>query len=559
MLSLTRLSGKRFLIFLAVLVFALLTTVACGPETVAEDPEEPEAPEEEPDDPEDDPDEDPDAPRQGGTMVMAGSFEPDHFNPCITTTGGVRFVSANVYPHITWTTTDMEVEPYLAHDWDICDEGLTYTFYLVENAVWEDGTPITAHDVVFSWGEVIPEHHIQAEAITGHWEDIWAKDDHTVVLEMKHPQPTFMLEADRLGIIPKHKFEGTDIPENPYSLETFSGGPFKLKEYVRGSHFELVAREDHWEEDRPYLDRIIFRFIDDPIARLTALEAGDIDYTSGYVSVSEAIRVGENPDFEMIMGGHWGHASISSTLIFNLRREPFDDQRVRQAIAYAIDLDYIKDTVTLCEGRIALSHMGSGNWASTDDVASYPFDRDRAEQILDDAGYPRGDDGMRFEMDLTIASNQGEHRQIKPILVDYLYEVGIDVVPRVVEPAAFDEYAFFEWDYDTCMRGIATGINPTGHATWRAYHSDNIRRERIVNNSGYSNPRVDELFDIARTQATQEEAVPYLHELQQILMDELPGYPMLERFEPYIWDAGLQGRIPDYYGNFSRVWWKDGG
>ena len=489
---------------------------------------------------------------------MAESFEPEHFNPAIEMTSGVRFIAANVMPRIVRLSLALEVLPALALTWDISEDGLTYTFHLDPRARWEDGVPITAHDVAYTWNEIIPEYHIQGAALSQNWKEVRASDDFTVVLELTNPEPTFLTTADQLGILPKHRYEGTDFLDNPLNWEPLSGGPFKFNNYVRGDHVELVRNEDYWVEGLPYLDRIVIRYIEDATARLAALEAGDVDYTFGYISVPEAKRIADqNPNIVMMMGGHWGNASISSCLGFNLRREPVNNVLVRQAIAHAIDKDFIFQTVTLGLGRIANSHFGSGNWAHTDDVPVYEYDPEKAEALLDEAGLPRGADGIRFSMEMHAAGNQAEHLKILEILVDHLGQIGIEVVPAPNEKQAFEQLVFFDWEFDSAFRGIATGVNPTSHAVWRAYHSTNIVKERIKNNWGYSNPRVDELFDTAAVQPTREDMLPLLHEIQVILMTELPSIPILERFEPYLWNQDYQN-VVDYTGDFSRTWWVNG-
>lgn len=498
-------------------------------------------------------------PRYGGTMIVAGTLEPDHFNPALTLTDGVRPIAFNVLPRIVRLTLDLEVEPFLADRWEISEDGLTYTFHIRPEAVWEDGVPITAHDVAYTWGEIIPEFNIQGAAISSNWQEVAAEDDHTLVVRLTRPQPTFLLEAAELGILPKHRYEGTDILTNPLNTHPISGGPFKFKTHVRGSHVELVRNELFWDQNLPYLDRVIYRFIPDANARLLALEAGDIDYTAGYMSVGEALRLTEkNPDLHLEMGGHWGLASISSTLLFNLRREPFTDVRVRRAIAHAIDRDFIFQVVTQGTGRIAYTHFGSGNWAhNREGVPEYAYDPERAATLLDEAGYPIGADGKRFSIDLVVATNQAEHLAIMNILVDYLARVGIELRPRPLEAQAFNDAVFINWDFDTVLRGIATGVNPTSHAAWRAYYCSNIKRELRMNNEGYCNPQADALFDAARDAPTLEAMAPFLHELQILLMTDLPSIPLLERFEPYVWNKALAGDILDVSEDYSRIWRED--
>ena len=173
-------------------------------------------------------------------------------------------------------------------------------------------------------------------------------------------------------------------------------GPFRFTEWVRGRHVILERNDDFFIEGRPLLDRIVVRFITDPAVRMLALEKGEIDYYPfAGLRFRETLRIRDNPDLRLSARGYEALGAVNY-LEFNLREPPFDDPRIRRAVAYAIDQAYV---VEILHG--GLPHPGYGplhhsNPFHTSDLDQYEVDLDLARALLDEAGYPPDADGVRF-------------------------------------------------------------------------------------------------------------------------------------------------------------------
>ncbi len=296
-------------------------------------------------------------------------------------------------------TTDWTPQPYLAKSWEVSDDGMTVTLNLVEDAVFHDGEPITSEDVAFSIETVKANHPFKA--MFAPVEAVETPDEHTAVIKLSQPHPALLLamSSQLLPIIPKHIYgDGQDVMTHPRnSKDVVGSGPFKLVEFVPDQHIILERNENFFIEDRPYLDRIVMRIIKDPSARSIALETGEAQL-SGFESIARDIkRMQGNDNLEVTPEGYAAIGPIV-WLAFNTAREPLSDPKVRQAIAYATDKEFILKALLLGTAKEARTGIDPGSPFYEPDVEAYALDIDKANAILDDAGYAKGPDGMRFKL-----------------------------------------------------------------------------------------------------------------------------------------------------------------
>ena len=200
------------------------------------------------------------------TLVFCSEGSPENFYPGINTTGTSFDANSQIYSRLVeFERGGTTVVPGLAESWTISPDGKTYTFNLEPKAKWHDGKPLTSEDVIYTAMEFLPLTHPRAKAIFGRCESITAPDAHTVVFKLKEPFGPFIgaFDISNLPVMPKHIYAGTDVVKNPANLNPIGSGPFKLKEWVRGSHIHLVRNDDYFKPGLPYLDAIIYRVIPD--------------------------------------------------------------------------------------------------------------------------------------------------------------------------------------------------------------------------------------------------------------------------------------------------------
>lgn len=470
------------------------------------------------------------AQEQGGTVVITTTPEPSTITNALSSAPTTAEVATKIFDGLLEYDMDLNPLPSLAESWEISDDGLQITFKLREGVVWHDGEPFTSADVQFSLMEVVREYHPRGKGNLGPLTSVDTPDDLTVVLNLEHPYVPLMrgLSSMEAPIVPKHIYEGTDFRNNPAVNEPIGTGPFRFAEWNRGSHLRLERNENYWRDGRPYLDNLIFRFIADSATRAAGVESGEIDVaTFGTINPVEMRRLEGIDGISIAYGGYEAVAPVM-LLELNNAKEPFDDKRVRQAVAYALDRQRIIDTVWYGFGKPAVGPISSfvaGSGAFTDEGVLDFTVEDRieiAERLLDEAGYPVGDDGYRFTITHDPAAFGEDWRRMGEVIRQQLAQVNINVELRNRDYPTYVREVHNNYNFDMTSSWYVGMADPTlgvQRNTW----SQMINAEVPFGNvAQYSNPRVDELWESAQTEADPEIRNQHFHELQRILVEDSP-------------------------------------
>ncbi len=463
-----------------------------------------------------------DAPKSGGTLIAAMGTNVRNLNPAVQSGIVTGFPGSQLFAAPLRYDEDWTPQPYLAESWDISDDGLTVTLNLVKNAVFHDGEPVTSEDVAFSV-DVIKEHH-PFKSMFAPVESVDTPDEHTAILNLSQPHPALMLamSGQLMAIIPKHIYgDGEDPKTHPRNTENVIGsGPFKLTEYKSGEHVILERFDDFFIEGRPYLDKMVLRIIPDPAARTIALESGEVDFAAFEVAPQNINRLKEVEGLTVTSEGYGAIGPID-WLALNTTRGPLQDKRVRQAIAYAVDKNFIHKAIQRGTAKDAPTGIHPDSPFHNPDVEKYEVDLDKANALLDEAGHEAGADGTRFG--LTIDFGWGELKPNAEYVRGALKKVGIDVTVRA--SADFPTWAkrMGDMDYDMSWDTVFNWGDPV-IGVHRTYLSSNIGKGVWSNTQGYSNERVDELLDMASKEPDADKRKALYTEFQQIVADEVPVY-----------------------------------
>jgi len=505
----------------------------------------------------------PEAPRYGGTLIVGAGGDPASLNLAASFSTIDTLAAANIYNMLVVSDSELAPQPDLAESWKISEDGLTYTFNLVKNATWHDGKPFTSADVKYSLAEVLGKLHPRGAVVLKAVDSIETPGPHTVVLKLKYPYDPLMKFLGNEGfIIAKHLYEGTDILKNPYNAKPVGTGPFVFKEWKRGSHITLERNPHYFKKGKPYLDRIIIKVVPDGNSRMIAFEAKEIDYLY-YVNLptSEVSRFKGRPGFIVTDQGHEDGPSVM-LMAYNLRKAPFNNLKVRQAIAHAIDKQYIEEKADYGLGRPATGPIPSvTRWAYTSKVARYNFDLKKAEQLLDEAGYPRKADGVRFKTSVIADRGSFLYAKAAEIVRDQLGKVGIQVDLKLMDRSSMIDATYIRWDFDLQIHGLGTGPDPAIGVA-RTYVSTNVKPVAFANCTGYANKEVDDLFAQAERAPSVKKRAEYYQKVQQLLVRDLPYLWISEYGLNSAWRDEFKGLHSWAARSYTKLgddtWWVKG-
>ena len=440
-------------------------------------------------------------PLYGGTLVYADFTD---FPTCNPATTSLPTALVNVFDGLARYNAQNVLQPELAESWDVSEDGLSITFHLRDGVRWHDGEPFTADDVKFTWESSLMEHHPRGVIANANITSIETPDPLTVVFTFSKPSPGFLYQigAAESFIIPRHIYENEDVVEGPHATcqqLPIGTGPFKATEYLQGERFVMDHNPDwwgttagtYWDQGAPYLDQIIVAFIPDENARANGFESGDFHFL-----YQEALPQQQVSRFQGMAGRNISFQctgpAVGQLFFFNLLDEakPWANLKVRQAIAWAIDREQMNE-----RAFFGIGVPSSTTFAPTDPrynpaIETYsPRNVDLANQLLDEAGFPRDANGTRFTMRSMGYETLADWAEV---LKQQLADVGIDVQ---VEGGDFDtvvDKGYVQHDFDTLWGGL--GVNDPGVGVSRLYRSDNIGDAPFNNAAAYSDPEMDALW-----------------------------------------------------------------
>lgn len=371
-------------------------------------------------------------PRTG--LVIGVQLEPPHLDPTASAAAAIdEIVYANVFEGLTRIDADGNVVFGLAERWAVSEDGLTYTFHLRPNARFHDGSVLDSGDVKFSLDRARGPESVNAQK--GFFAAIAAvdtPDERTVVVRLSRPDGLFLFHmglGDAVIVAPETAAANKQTPVGT--------GPFRFERWAAGDRVVLV-RNDRYDGPRPALERVTFRFVNDPAAQVASLLSGDIDAFPQFQTFEALGQFRTDPRFRVTVGTTEGEAILA----INNGRKPLDDVRVRRAIAQAIDRKTLIEGAMFGYATPIGSHFAPHHPAYVDLTGLHPYDPDRAKALLAEAGHAGG-------LDLTLRLPPPIYaRRAGELVAAMLGEAGIRVTIENVEWAQWLERVFRGKDYD---------------------------------------------------------------------------------------------------------------
>lgn len=429
----------------------------------------------------------------GGSVVVGITQDLDSLDPHNAAYAGTREVLFNMFEGLVKADSDGNLVPAVASDCSISEDAKVYTFTLRDGITFHDGSPVTVDDIKYSierYADIQGE-----ESAFSDFDKVVIVDDKTVEVHLKEANSEFLAELT-CAILPKAN--DANAATNPIGT-----GPFKFKSFTAGQGLVLEKYDGYWKENCPYLDQVEFKIIPDTNEALLELKAGTIDIYQ-YLTSDQAATLTD--DFNILEGS----VNYVQGLFLNNNFEPFKNEKVRQALYYAIDRDEINQF--LFEGK---SHIIGTNMipafkkyydSSTETI--YETDIDKAKELLKEAGY---EDGFTFT--ITVPNNYEPHAGTAQIIKEDLAKVGITVNINMVEFTTWYNDVYMGRNYEGTVVAVDGTLAPSSWFSKNVSTSPN-------NFTNYNNSEFDTIYNQALSTTDDDEKVKLYKQLQNILAED---------------------------------------
>lgn len=443
-------------------------------------------------------------------LVYGMNTEIEKVNPVLDES---QEIDTLLFRGLTKPDKDNQVTPDLAESWEISDDQLSYTFTLRQDATWQDGEPVTAKDVKFTFDQIQnPETNTP---ISGEFNEIASVEivsDFEVKMTLHRPFPP-LLDKLKIGIVPEHLLQGEDLHTTEFNQHPIGNGPFQLKSWG-ADHTITLERNDAYYGPAPKLDEVVFKAVPDANTRMIQLKTGEIDLA--LVNPNQLAGMKENDPYTV----HEIPTADYRAIMYNFDLPLFQDKRVRQAMSYAINRDDLVKGILAGKGEAAYGPL-QNSWAGTSNKAGYTYNPEKAEQLLAEAGWLKDQDGVltkdgqRFEFELVSPIQDTVRVSLANVVSEQLKPFGIIATPKPVDQNAV------QYDGEEALIiGWGSEFDPDDH-TYRLFHSSEIG-DGQYNFGSYQNSKVDDLLLQARTATDLDERKALYHQFQEELTIDPP-------------------------------------
>ncbi len=450
------------------------------------------------------------AAREGGDLDIALNTDPESLDPVEASSSPAATVMLHSLETLFDMTEDMELEPLLAEDYEISEDGLEYDLYLREGVYFHDGHYFDAEVVKYNI-ERLQDEEAVFSFLVDPVQEIEVVDDYHARLHLDEPFAPLLinLSHDFISMIsPDAAEEAGDDDADPVGT-----GPFEFVEWTRGEEVVLERYDDYWG-DNAYLDTVTFNIVPEDSTRVVQVETGEAD-VAVFIPPYERERLEAEPDVEVVQT-----ESLRTIYAgFHTRNEPFDDVRVRQAFNYAIDKEAIVEQILEGAGRPSDAPIAPGIFGYSEQE-KYEYNPERAQELLAEAGY---EDGLeitfhhpegRYTMDATIAQ----------AIQSQLADVGVEAQLETMEWTTyldFLERSPEEAEHEMYLLGWGTVTGDADYGLYSMFHSS----EWAPAGSDYTylgHEEVDELLEAAQSDPGEDNREEYYAEATEIIWEEAP-------------------------------------
>ena len=510
-------------------------------------------------------------PATGGTATIAQWSEPGNLNPLIFPTTYDTNIEELVFARLIRPTSTLSFEPDMAESWTVSQDGKTITFKLRPGLTWQDGQPLTAKDVAFTftsmaapkydggqYASIAPlegakaYHDGQATSVSG----IKVIDDRTISFTTTEPFAPFLPVIGGVFILPEHiygKIPVQDWQKDPTNHAPVGSGPFKFDTYKPGEYIKVSAFDGYWQ-GRPCLDSLIVRF-GDQNTMLAALLNGELDAAPVPIDGAQSVKDKAGLSLDVV-----------NTLSFqyigtNLRNPILADHAVRQAIAEAVNRKAMVDGLLKGYGTTLDTIFPINHWSYPKDVKPIPFDPEQAAKLLQDDGWTmqggvRVKDGKQLKLRLFVPTGNQVRERTAPIIQANLRQIGIQVdiqtmdFPTLVthllpKDAQGTPRAVDATDFDLFLLGFGIERDPNEYLSYLTAADQPPNGYNFI---GVNDPQIEKLMNEGKTTMDQAARAPIYQQVGRLMRDNLDWIPLYQAQDLYGVSAKLHGFQPDIRG-----------
>lgn len=496
-------------------------------------------------------------PKAGGILSLVTSGDPPNFDPFSNNSSFVLHVCAACYNSLLMMDPEepTKIVGDLATGWTQSEDGLTYTFTLVQNAKFHDGVPLTAADVKATFDIVRdpPQGVVSSrKALLAAVQSIDVVDDYTVNFVLSRPSPGLLasLATGWFVVAPKHILD----VKGTMAADVIGSGPFKFKEFISGTSYEMERNTEYHVPDRPFLDGLKYYIVPDAGTRLAYLRTGQIDLYDGISGKDARGVAAEVPDAVTI---HSTNSYIGDPFTMNATRAPFDNINVRKALALAVDHAEALRVLMQGDGVVG-GHLVPGTWGmSAEDLAKMPgygadveANRAEARRLLAEAGFPNG-----FETTLTARKAAGTHEDRALFLADQFAKIGVIAKLQIQESAVyFDTMNARQFDIAT---NVISALADDPDFLIGPFHTS----DGALNYSGVSVPEIDALFEQQTKETDPAKRLELARQLELASMNAFGTVVLYFKGKFVATSSSVRGYVmhpePDNNRRYQNVWLAD--
>jgi len=466
-------------------------------------------------------------PAYGGEYIEGIVGQPQHLNPVIAPSNNADDdITQLVYSGLLKYDPKSNLENDLAESYEISDDKMLYTFHLRRDVFWHDGRPLTAQDVLFTVNLITDPAY--KSPLRYNWQGIETNlvDDYTITFGVKNPY-VGLLNNFTFGILPKHIWESISPDQFPLAdinLTPIGTGPYKYSSHQKDSggniiSYKLSANPGYYG-GKPYISKITFDFYPDDDSILAAYNKKEI---MGINSLSpqktDRIKLQQSTSL------HKFKISRYFAVFFNQTKSiPLATDEVREALSYATDREEIINKILNGNGNPIYAPILPGMVGYSDDIEKRPFDLEKADKILDDAGWTRGEDGVRKKngvpLEINLATTDwDELRQTAEMIKEQWEKIGARVNLNILSVSDIQQNYIRPREYEALLFGQVLGADPDPYSFW---HSTQ-KKDPGLNLSFFGDNKADSLIEAGRAEFDGAKRADIYKEFQQIVTKENPA------------------------------------